>query len=96
MKRSRPELIGQVLGQYLAEEGLLTPLNQYRVVEAWPQIAGPAAAAQTTEAYVQGQSLCLHIVSPALRHTLTLQRSALVRRLNEAVGAQVIVDIRFV
>ncbi|MBR1594187.1 MAG: DUF721 domain-containing protein [Alloprevotella sp.] len=96
MKRNAPTMLGDLLSEYLATEGLLTPLNQHRLVEAWPRIAGAAVAEQTTEAYIQGQHLCVHILSPAMRNNLSMQRSALVRRLNAAVGAPVITDIRFV
>ena len=49
----------------------------------------------TGEKFIRNQTLYVKILNPALRADLSMGRSLLVRRLNEKVGAQVIVDIRF-
>ena len=79
----------------LRVQGLETPLLQKRLVDAWPIVAGPAVARYTREAFIQNQTLVVRLTMPALRTELSMQRSELVRRLNNHVGEQVIVDIRF-
>lgn len=81
--------------QALREQGLETPLNQKRLVEAWPEVAGPVIARYTLNTYIYNQTLYVRLSNPALRADLSMQRSELTRRLNEAVGEQVITDVRF-
>ena len=38
MKRTRAVLIGDIVRRYLREEGLETPLNEYRLVHSWEEI----------------------------------------------------------
>lgn len=79
----------------LRVQGLETPLLQMRLVKSWPAVAGPTVALYTRETYIQNQTLVVRLTRPALRTELSMQRTELVRRLNEAVGEQVIADIIF-
>ena len=87
--------IRELILRNLREQGLETPLLQKRLVEAWPEVAGPVIARYTLNAYIQNQTLVVHLSSPALRAELSMQRREYVTRLNEYVGNQVIADIRF-
>ena len=87
--------IREIILRNLREQGLETPLLQKRLVEAWPEVAGPVIARYTLNAYIQNQTLVVHLSSPALRAELSMQRREYVTRLNEYVGNQVIADIRF-
>ena len=44
MKRNDAEQIGKLIQQFLRQESLESPLNEQRLLDAWPQILGPAAA----------------------------------------------------
>jgi predicted nucleic acid-binding Zn ribbon protein len=79
----------------LRVQGLETPLLQKRLVEAWPAVAGEQIQRYTLNVYISNQTLYVHLSSPALRADLGMRRQELVKRLNAAVGAQVIADIRF-
>lgn len=79
----------------LREQGLEVPLLQKRLVEAWPQIAGPVAERYTLNTYIYNQTLFVRLSSPALRSDLSMRRQELVAQLNQYVGSQVITDIRF-
>jgi predicted nucleic acid-binding Zn ribbon protein len=76
-------------------QGLETPLQQKRLVDAWPTVAGELIASYTNGVSIRNQTLWVHLTSPALRADLSMQRTELVRRLNDYVGSQVITDIRF-
>lgn len=43
MKRNDAEPIGKLIQQFLRQESLESPLNEQRLLDAWPQILGPAA-----------------------------------------------------
>jgi predicted nucleic acid-binding Zn ribbon protein len=79
----------------LREQGLETPLQQKRLVEAWPQVAGPVVARYTLNTYIYNQTLFVRLSSPALRSELSMRRQELTNQLNQYVGNHVITDIRF-
>ena len=87
--------IRELILRNLRAQGLETPLQQKRLVDAWPVVAGEMIARYTGGGAIRNQTLYVHLTSPALRADLSMQRSQLVRRLNDYVGSQVIVDIRF-
>ena len=95
MERRKAEELGSVIMRYLRLQGLEAPLNEYRLIEAWPTVAGSAVAAYTDSLRIYNQKLYVKLKSPALRANLMMERGRLVRSLNEAVGASVIVDIVF-
>ena len=72
-----------------------SPLNEQRLLDAWPQILGPAIASYTKELYIRNQILYVHLTSAALRQELMMGRELLVRNLNQKVGATVITNIIF-
>ena len=95
MKRNNAEPIGKLIQQFLRQESLESPLNEQRLLDAWPQILGPAIASYTTELYIRNQILYVHLTSAALRQELMMGRELLVRNLNQKVGATVITNIIF-
>lgn len=95
MKRQNAQPISNLLQRYLREEGLESPLNEYRLIQSWEAVLGQGIARYTGRMFIKNQTLHVHLTSPALRQNLQMARHTLVPRLNEAVGAQVIVDIVF-
>ena len=87
--------ISELLNQFLRREGLETPLLQKRLIDSWEQVAGKVAARYTGEKFIRNQTLFVKMVNPALRADLSMMKSQLVKKLNEAVGSMVIADIRF-
>ena len=47
MKRNNAEQIGKLIQQFLRQESLESPLNEQRLLDAWPQILGPTIASYT-------------------------------------------------
>ena len=95
MKDVKVRPIGDLLNEYLREEGLETPLLEYRLIhQAWPAVVGDYAASCTEDLKICSQTLYARIGSPVVRHELHMQRTELVRRLNAYVDAFVIADIR--
>lgn len=95
MKRNDAQSIGQLIRAYLRQESLESPLNERRLVNAWPEVVGPAIASYTDGLFVRNQTLFVHLTSSALRQELMMGRDLLVRNLNKHVGAQVITNIIF-
>jgi len=79
---------------YLRETGLEQPVLEVQVVEAWPQVMGDVVNKLTRSVEVKDGVLIVRVNSAALKTQLFENRFELVRKLNEAVGAQAIRDCR--
>lgn len=95
MKRNNTEQVGDIIRRLLRQEGLETPLNEYRLIDAWKDVVGPVIARYTTNLYIKNQTLYVHLTSSVLRQELSMSRTLLIRNLNAQVGSQVIVNIVF-
>ncbi len=95
MFKREVKMVKDLVLQVLREQGLETPLNQKRLVESWPVVAGPVIARYTLNTYIYNQTLHVRLSNPALRADLSMMRQELVKKLNDVVGEQVISDIRF-
>ncbi len=95
MRRQKAEQVGELVRRFLREEGLETPYNEYRLVEAWPEVMGQGIANYTGEVVIRNRVLHVQLKSSVLRQELFMNRKRLVQKLNEHVGAQVIDDIVF-
>ena len=95
MKHSEAKSIGSLIAEILRENGLEKPLMERRIIAAWPEVLGPTIARYTGEISIQNGVLFVHIQSAPLRQELFNCRFQLVKKLQEAVGCDgVIQDIR--
>lgn len=90
----KTETIGDVLVAFLRENNLEKPLLERELVQRWPEIMGPAVAQLTRAIEMEDGLLRVKITSAALRATLFDERRQLIDRLNRAMGATVVRDIR--
>ena len=95
MKRKNSEKLQNVIYQYLRENGLETPLNEFRATQAWSSIVGPAISKYTTDIKIYNQTMFVSISSSIVRNELLMKRTTLIKRVNDHVGAQVITQIVF-
>ena len=79
---------------YLRESGLEQSVLEVQIEEVWPRVMGETVAKLTRSVEVKDGMLIAHINSAALKAQLFENRFELVRKLNEAVGANVIKDCR--
>ena len=87
--------IKDLVMQNLRENGLETPLLQKRLVDAWPEVAGPSVARFTREVSIYNQVLYVKLSSPVLRTELSMRRQTFIDKLNHIVWARIITDVRF-
>ena len=95
MFRRDVKQIKDIILQAMREQGLETPLQQKRLVEAWPIVAGEVIAGYTLNTFIYNQTLYVRLSNPALRADLSMQRQEFTNKLNAIVGEQIITDIRF-
>lgn len=95
MRRGETKSIAELVHAMCREEGLETPLNEYRLINAWSQVLGSAVQSYTKNLQIHNQVLFVTLTSSVLRQELLMNRKTLVRKLNDHVKAQVITDIVF-
>jgi len=95
MKRTDPKTIGQLIDQLLKQEHLDVQLDEHRASALWPQIVGDGINRYTISRNVQHGVMTVKLSSAALRNELMLNRSAIIKRLNESLGREIIHEIIF-
>lgn len=95
MERKKEEKVGDVVLRFLRQSQLEAPLNEYRLIQAWGEVAGTVAQRYTQDLRIYNQRLFVHVLSAVVRSELLMRRTELVHKLNHCVGAQVITDIAF-
>ena len=86
--------IGSALPKTLASLGITRRTREAQALWLWPQVVGDLAR-ETKALKLTGGTLLVTASSPALAHQLHLERSMLIDRLNERIGAPVVREIRF-
>ena len=93
MFRRKVQTLDDILNKALRQQSLEAPLLQKRLVDAWEQVVPKFVVNYTENKFIRNQTLWVKILNPALRQDLSMQKTELVRKLNAAVGSQVIVDL---
>ena len=93
MKRGTLKGISEIVRETCRHEGIETPLNEYRLIQAWSKVLGSGVQSYTKELFIKNQVLYVVVTSAVLRQELMMNRRSLVQRLNGEVGAQVITNI---
>ena len=95
MRKKNTELLSDVIRQFMKEQHLDRPLNEKRLIDAWPEILGNNIIQYTSDIYIKNKVLYVKLSSSVLRHDLFLSREEIKASLNKHVGADVIIDIVF-
>lgn len=95
MKRTEPRSITSIINEVMADAGLTSTFNEQKACHAWPDVVGPIIDRHTSRRYVNHGILHVYLTSSALKQELTFHRDTIISRLNDIVGARVILDIRF-
>ena len=91
---SNSSSLTDALVSYLRESGLEQSVLEVQVEEVWPQVMGDIVTKLTRSVEVKDGMLIVRVNSAALKTQLFENRFELVRKLNEAVGADVIKNCR--
>ncbi len=86
--------ISDALVDYLRESGLEQSVLDMQIEQAWPRVMGETVTKLTRSIEMRDGMLIIHVNSAALKAQLFENRFELVKKLNEAVGANAIRDCR--
>lgn len=95
MKRTSAQSIGEIFNEFLRQEKLDSRFNEQKALSLWPEIVGPGINHYTVSRTVKDGVMTVTISSAALRNELMLSRTAIITRINEALGGEVIHNIIF-
>ena len=95
MIHSKATMMRDVLLAFLRQEGLETPLLEYRITQAWPEVMGEIINRYTRQVFVKDGQLHVKLTSSPLRQNLMMEHKRIAQKLNEHVGSFVISDVCF-
>lgn len=93
LKKQKETKLSEAIFALLREDGLETPLNEYRAQQAWPEVMGELISRYTTNVTVRGGIMYVQVSNAALRQELMMNRSNIISRINQHVKAQVIQQV---
>ncbi len=94
MKRVKAKPIKELIPTFLREEGLETPLLEFKIThQGWNDTAGEAISKHTKNIHISNQTLYIECDSAVVRQEITLRKSDLIYNLNKYVDAYVINNI---
>jgi len=94
-RESDNESIKSVVSRYIKSHGFSEKFNEYQVVEAFSKLMGKVVMKKIKNAYMHNNTLYLEFSSASLRNELSMEKTKLMKLLNEEVGSTIITKIIF-
>jgi len=93
MRRSKTISLAEAMKDYIREMNLEGKLLEVNLINSWEEIVGKAVSSRTAKVYIRDQILYVHLNSSVARNELLMLKEALMAKLNERAGKDVIKDI---
>ena len=93
MRKNNETKLGDAIRAYLKAMGLDRKLKENQLINSWESTLGKAVANSTEKMYINNRVLFVQLNSSLIRQELLMMKTALIARLNQNVGEQIIVDI---
>jgi predicted nucleic acid-binding Zn ribbon protein len=93
MRRSKTISLAEAMKDYIREMNLGDKLSEVGVINSWEETVGKAISSRTSKLYIKDHVLYVHLNSSVVRNELLMLRQALIDKLNEKAGSEVIKEI---
>jgi predicted nucleic acid-binding Zn ribbon protein len=93
MRRSKTISLAEAVQDYIKEMNLSGKLGEITIINSWEETVGKAIASRTSKLYIRNNVLYVHLNSSVVRNELLMLRQALMEKLNEKAGTEVIKEI---
>ena len=93
MRKKNETKLGDAIKAYLKALGLDRKLRENQLINSWEDTLGKAVANSTERMYIDNKVLFVQLNSSIIRQELLMMKTALIARLNQNVGEQVITDM---
>lgn len=90
MKRTEALQVGDLLKAMMESDGSAADFDRQKLCYLWSEIVGPTVNRVTTRRFVENDTFHVYISSGPIKSELAYVTSALVDKLNEAVGRKII------
>jgi hypothetical protein len=95
-KRNENEApLGSIIDKLMKAYGFDRKLKELDVIEAWPELMGPAVAHRTKELKIRNKVLIVSMDSSVMKDELLHGKSIIIHRINEFAGFEMITDVWF-
>ncbi len=95
MKRSNTKSLGDLLGEYIRQNGIENRLQEVDVVEYWNELLGPVMIRFTRNIRISKGVLYVELTSSVVRAELMMMREDLRNRINQKMGRDIVRQIIF-
>ncbi len=96
MRKKQPEHLGKVISNVLQQLGLETRVKEHEAIVKWPDIVGEKVSKVTEAKKAVDGVLFVSVKSSAWRTELIFLKKGILRKIEKAIGAGIIKDIRFI
>jgi len=85
--------IRQALDQYMKRFGLQRKVEEIKLLQLWPEIAGEFIARNTSDLQVRDRRLIIRVNSSVIKHQLLISRDTIIQRVNQFMEQEYINDL---
>jgi hypothetical protein len=85
--------LGDAMRKFLNQSQLKGSIQALQIEEVWAQIMGKTVARYTDKIQIHGHTLYVNTAVAPLRQELIYQKDTIIRRVNEALGENVIKEV---
>lgn len=82
--------IKEAIEKWIETYRLRSKYDESSIVNAWPDIIGPAIANRTQQIYIHNKKLFVKVESAVIKNELAMMRRQIIGRVNEYVGHVVV------
>ncbi|MDR1983541.1 MAG: DUF721 domain-containing protein [Prevotellaceae bacterium] len=93
MERISPEKVEKAIKLYVKQLGLENGFKQYRIMKLFNEIAGESVLKHITKKTIHERKLFVFFDSAIARNQIFMQRSEIVKNINERYGEYIIEEI---
>jgi predicted nucleic acid-binding Zn ribbon protein len=94
-RQSSTKSLSAALDGLVRDIGIEQKLTEYRAITEWGEIVGEHIARQTTPTRISKGVLVVRVRTSTWRNELTLRKKEITKKINDALGADVVKEIRF-
>ncbi len=95
MDRSNTQSLAEAIRAYLKDSKLEKPLKERQLVQSWEGLLGKSVARATSKIYLKNGRLYVHLNSSVVKNELYMLQDEIKKKLNEAAGEELVMEIVF-
>ncbi len=94
MQKKQAETLGDILQEYLRAIGADKKIKEMHAMDAWDNIVGKTIARDTLDINIKNGILTVKFRSPLIRNEVSMHKTVIIQRMNEAVGEKIISQMK--